>query len=278
MDINKIRAALNTMQNGDKSLRNDLVKLPKGEHTIRFVPYKFNREMPFQELWFHYGINKQNFLCPKRMKGEDCPMCDFAGELWDKFKLTNDEDYKKAFKDLMPKQKIYAPVIVKKSSDETLVNVTTARFWGLATKTYEEVLQEIITADAEGIDVTDVDKGLDFNVRMDNFLDLKNRFAVKSIKTVRNPSPLVEGGKKAVDAVIDSCIDIYSIFEFKALTEMEEAVEKHYNPSTKTSSVDSVGTTKSYGSSRGQDDSDDADDRDIASEIDAKFDKLTGKA
>ena len=221
MNIDKIKNALDTMKNGDAPrMRNDLVKLPKGEHTIRFAPYKFNMDMPFQEMWFHYGINNMNFLCPKKMKGEKCPVCDFASELWNKFKLTEDETYKQGFKDLMPKQKIYAPVIVRKSSDPELVNLSTLKFWGIATKTYEEILEEVVAADAEGIDVTDPAKGLDFTVRIDNFLNMNNRFMVKSIKTVRNPSPLVEGGEEAIKALIDTCIDIYGVFDFKSQKEM----------------------------------------------------------
>jgi len=206
------------------------------------------------------------------MNGDDCPICDFAGEVWGKFKLTEDETYKETFKSLMPKNRVYVPIIVKKSSDEALVDITKVKFWGIAPKTYEEILNEIITADAEGIDVTDVAKGLDFTVRMDNFAGRKDRFCVKSVKGARSQTPLIEGTKKEVEALIDTCVDIFSIFEFKPIADMEAALEKHFGTDESKKDDMSVGTEKNYKSS---DDKEVDEERDVSAEIEEKFAKLT---
>ena len=61
IDINAIRRKLGSLQtqNNKTSL---LWKPSPGVNTIRIVPYQFNKENPFIELYFHYDLGKKNYL------------------------------------------------------------------------------------------------------------------------------------------------------------------------------------------------------------------------
>ena len=106
INLDKINAALDkldpTKSNGGGN-QDAIIKLDEGEHNIRIAPYKHDPEMPFQEMWFHFGIAGRTFLCPTKMKGESDPICDFATKCWDQFKATNDDSFKEMFKNMAPK-------------------------------------------------------------------------------------------------------------------------------------------------------------------------------
>ena len=69
-----------------------------GEQDIRIVPTPDGD--PFKEMWFHYNVEKGGFLCPKRNFGEECPVCDFASQLWREGVDNNDDHSKKTAKSL----------------------------------------------------------------------------------------------------------------------------------------------------------------------------------
>ena len=267
LDMSKVKTMLTNLESPGGRQKNDLVKLPKGDHTIRIVPYKLDRSMPFQELHFHYGINRQTFLCPKRMDNDPCPICEFASSVWKDFEKTGDENLKTVFKNLMPKMRVYVPIVVRKSSDGTIVyseDNKNVKWWGISPKTYEELLAEIIASDGEGIDVTDPANGLDITVKMDNFMGREDRFAVSRVKTVRKPSPIVDGTEDELEALIDTCEDINEIFRFREISEMKSALSAHAGT---VADEDSDGTSKDFSAKS---------DEDVKKELDDKFAALDG--
>jgi hypothetical protein len=283
LDMKKIQSSLKDMksQGGGGNKNNDLVKLPLGDHLIRIIPYKLDMDMPFIETYTHYGIANQNFLCPKKMSGEDCPICDLGWEMWQEFERTQDVAVKECFKNIMPKLRVFVPAIVKESTDPAIVwNKETnpdAKWWGMAKGTYEEILDEIISLDSEDIDVLDVKAGIDIHVEMENFMGRKDRFAVKKIKVARKQTPMIEGGvKKDIDAVINSIKDIteLSLGKQKSLSEINEALAKHANPSAEsdTNTDSDEGTSRDFGKKDDDEDLSLGDSGDGTKEaIDKKF-------
>lgn len=270
VDVSRIKASLNKLSNpgggGGGDRPNNLVKLPVGDHTLRIVPYKYDMENPFLELHFHYGIGGKSFLCPKEMDGEYCPICEYGWELYNEFKETGLESLKNEFKSVMPKMRVYVPVIVKESEDKNIVfdyeSNNTAKFWGVSKQAYEQLLNEVIIADKEGIDITSPSAGLDISVKMEPFQMRKDRFVVKSINAARRESPLVEDSDQ-IESIIDSCININDIFKPSNTSELKEALSRHAHPTAEvdTNSDTSVGTQKDYGSSTNEGKSSDVDDR-----------------
>ena len=55
MDINAIKKRLTQLQTTNTRTSN-LWKPQPGKTLIRIVPYKFNKQTPFIELFFHYDI------------------------------------------------------------------------------------------------------------------------------------------------------------------------------------------------------------------------------
>jgi len=93
INIDKIRGRLNKLQNTSKRVDN-LWKPTPGKTQVRIVPYKFNKENPFIELFFHYNINNRTYLSPQSFDRPD-PIVEFA----DKLKRMGDkEDWKAAKK------------------------------------------------------------------------------------------------------------------------------------------------------------------------------------
>jgi len=65
MDLKLISSKLEQLQtkpgqnNNQKFDRSQYFwKAPMGKSQVRFVPYKENKENPFTEVFFHYGIGK----------------------------------------------------------------------------------------------------------------------------------------------------------------------------------------------------------------------------
>ena len=58
LDINAIRGRLNKLQNTQKK-SDALWKPTPGKSQVRIVPYKFNKDNPFIELYFHYNVNNK---------------------------------------------------------------------------------------------------------------------------------------------------------------------------------------------------------------------------
>ena len=93
INLDKMREKLSSLR-GDGNSSNDTFWRPEdGDQTIRIVPTADGD--PFKEMWFHYNVEKGGFLCPKRNYSDECPVCEFASQLWRegviKFPITGSE-------------------------------------------------------------------------------------------------------------------------------------------------------------------------------------------
>ena len=79
MDINSIRKRLNQLQTTNNRTSN-LWKPQPGKQIIRVLPYKHNKDNPFIELFFHFGLNNKTYLSPITF-GRPDPIEEFAQKL-----------------------------------------------------------------------------------------------------------------------------------------------------------------------------------------------------
>ena len=79
MDLKKVQERLKNLTAGN-DLKKSLFKPIPGKTIVRIVPYHFNEEYPFIELYFHYGIANRTYLSPITWGGVD-PINEFADEL-----------------------------------------------------------------------------------------------------------------------------------------------------------------------------------------------------
>ena len=79
IDLNAIRNKLNKLQTTNQRTSN-LWKPSPGKTQVRIVPYKFNKDNPFIELYFHYDMGEKNYLSPISF-GRPDPIEEFATKL-----------------------------------------------------------------------------------------------------------------------------------------------------------------------------------------------------
>ena len=127
-NIDAIRARLNKLQ-GTQKTADSLWKPSVGKHQLRLVPYKFNKEIPFIELYFHYNINNKSYLSPASF-GRPDPIVEFADKLK---RMGGKDDYREA-KKMEPKLRTFVPVIVRGLEHEGV------KFWGFGKTVYQELL------------------------------------------------------------------------------------------------------------------------------------------
>jgi len=155
MDLNEIRSRLGAMQKtatkGGGDRKEAFWKPTIGKQQIRIVPSKYNKSMPFTEMFFHYGIDKPVMVSPINWGDKD-PIVEFAAQL----KKTNDKDNWRLAKKIEPKARYFAPVIVRGEEDKGV------RLWQFGKETYEALLQ--LALDEEVGDYTDVNEGRDIKL------------------------------------------------------------------------------------------------------------------
>ena len=120
----------------EKKSMDDIWKPEIGQHQIRIVPYVHNRENPFTELLFHYGLNKRTYLSPVTYGNPD-PIVEFA----EKLQQTGVKEDWVAGKKMEPKMRIYAPIIIRGKEDQGV------KFWGFGVQVYQELLSYIADED-----------------------------------------------------------------------------------------------------------------------------------
>jgi hypothetical protein len=66
MDLNLIKSKLASMQQKSGGSKRDLSviiwKPAIGKHSVRMVPSAHNKQWPFKELFFHYGIGNRTMI------------------------------------------------------------------------------------------------------------------------------------------------------------------------------------------------------------------------
>jgi hypothetical protein len=149
-NIDAIRARLNKLQ-GTQKTADSLWKPTVGKHQIRLVPYKFNKDIPFIELYFHYNINNKSYLSPASF-GRPDPIVEFAEKLK---RMGGKDDYREA-KKMEPKLRTFVPVIVRGQESEGV------KFWGFGKTVYQELLGYF--ADPDYGDLSDPFSGRDIVV------------------------------------------------------------------------------------------------------------------
>ena len=166
MDLNKIKNRLDNLNQASKPKQTEkkdytlVYWKPKaeGKYQIRFVPSKINKDNPFQEIFMHYGVGKYPIVALTNW-GEDDPIVEFSKKLR---KSSESENWRLA-KQLDPKMRVFAPVIVRGEEDKGV------RLFEFSKTIYMELLS--IADDEDYGDFTDVAEGFDFVVNASKVQD-----------------------------------------------------------------------------------------------------------
>jgi hypothetical protein len=201
MDINSIRKRLNQ----------------PGKQIIRVLPYKHNKDNPFIELFFHFGLNNKTYLSPITF-GRPDPIEEFAQKL----KTSgNREEYQMARK-LESKMRTFAPIIVRGEETQGV------RFWGFGKTVYQELLSVI--ADPDYGDITDPVNGRDVSVEFKTAEETGKSFPSTSIRVKPNQTPITED-KAQLEAMLDNQKDITELYNELSYDELTGVLNEWLNPS-----------------------------------------------
>ena len=128
MDIDAIKSKLATLQSTSNT-KDNFWKPEPGKQVVRIVPYKFNKDNPFIELFFHYNLNNRSYLSPISF-GRPDPIEEFAQKL----KSTGSKDDYRLGRKIEAKMRTFAPVIVRGEENQGV------KFWGFGKTVYQELL------------------------------------------------------------------------------------------------------------------------------------------
>ena len=184
------------------------------------LPYKHNKDNPFIELFFHFGLNNKTYLSPISF-GRPDPIEEFAQKL----KTSgNREEYQMARK-LEAKMRTFAPVIVRGEEAQGV------RFWGFGKTVYQELLSVI--ADPDYGDTTDAVSGRDVSVEFITAEESGASFPKTSIRVKPNQTPIVED-KAQLENLLENQKDITELYQELSYEELTDVLNTWLNPDNST--------------------------------------------
>lgn len=216
MDISLALKRFSSLQNNTK--KSDAIFKPaNGKSQVRIVPYKFNKDIPFIELYFHYNINNKTYLSPMSF-GRPDPIVEFA----EKLKRTGDTDDWKAGKKMEPKLRTFVPVIVRGKESEGV------KFWGFGKTVYQDILGYI--ADPDYGDITDPITGRDIVLEVMSAEESNASYPTTTIRVKPATSKLAESAE-TIQSLLDGQKEITELYSELSYAELKGVLENWLNPS-----------------------------------------------
>ena len=215
MDINALKKRLGQLQITNNRTSN-LWKPSPGTTQVRIVPYKFNKDNPFIELFFHYDLGRKSYLSPMSF-GRPDPIEEFSQKLKSS---GNKEDYQLARK-IESKMRTFAPVIIRGEEKQGV------KFWGFGKTVYQELLS--IIADPDYGDITDQMNGRDITVEFKTAEELGASFPKTTIRVKPNQTPITEDAT-LLENITDNQKDITEIYQEQSYEELTEVLNTWLNP------------------------------------------------
>ena len=187
-------------------------KAQLGKQQIRVVPSVLNKDNPFQEVYFHYGIGNRTMISPINF-GEKDPIVEFAKEL----RKTSEPENWRLAKKLEPKMRVFAPVIVRGEEEKG------ARYWEFGKQIYQELLS--LANDEDIGDFTDTSNGFDMTVEVVQ----GNPYPQTSVRVKPKQTPLSDDND-AVEKWTTEQPELFKYFKKYSYDEMKEALAGFLNP------------------------------------------------
>jgi len=232
INLDALKDRLNQLQN-TSSTKDHLWKPEPGKTQIRIVPYKFDKDNPFIELYFHYGLGNKIFLSPVSSGNPD-PVEKFSNKL----KSTGNKEDWLLGKKLEPKMRTFAPVVIRGRENEGV------KFWGFGKTVYQELLG--FMTDPDYGDITDAINGRDIIVERITPAEAGNQFGKTHIRVKPVQTPITDD-KEQLEHIFQSQKDIKEVYTEPSYDDLKEALNNFLNPSEEENSpnVNSKSTSES---------------------------------
>ena len=222
MNLDEIKKRLDKLNNkggGNNSgdYKANFWKPPVGEKSqIRLVPYTHNKDFPFIELYFYFGIGKPRMIALTNFDESD-PIMEFANQL----RKSGDKENGELAKKLYPKLRIFAPVVVRGEEDKGV------RFWEFGKMVYQELLG--VMADEDYGDITAIQNGRDVTVEVIPAAETGKMFNTTTVRVKPNQTPLSDDAKTA-ESLLENQKDLVSLFKKYTFEEMKGELQSYLKP------------------------------------------------
>lgn len=256
INLDAIRAKLGDLQkNTGKGERQDTLWKPEaGTQVIRIVPYQFNKDNPFNELYFHYEFGNKQYLSPATF-GKPDPVVEFA----EKLQSTGKKEEWKLGKKIEPKMRVYAPIVVRGKEHEGV------KYWGFGKTVYQELLGFI--ADPDYGDITDPVSGRDITVEFKTKEQTGKDYPETSIRIKPNQTP-VHTDKEVINKIATGQKNLTEIFKEPSYEDLKAVLTTWLNRDTEGVQEESAPASTPQRPATKQEDTKSVDD------ISSAFDKL----
>ncbi len=215
LDLDAIRRKLNNLQT-QTGRQDNLWKPEPGKNQLRIVPYQFNKDNPFIELYFHYELGRKNYLSPVTF-GEADPVVEFA----EKLKATGNQDDWKMARKLEPKMRCYVPVLLRGRESEGV------KFWGFGKTVYQELLGVI--ADPDYGDITDSTNGRDIMIERQTPAEAGNQYGKTTVRVKPNITALSDDSN-VLEGLLNNQSNLTELYTEPTYDELKEALKNFLNP------------------------------------------------
>ena len=215
MDLDAIKSRLNQLQN---TQTNAFWKPQPGKSQIRIVPYKFDKNNPFSELFFHYSLVPNKTVLSPLSYGRPDPVQQFA----DKLKSTGNKDEWIQGKRIEPKMRTFVPVVVRGEESEGV------KFWGFGKTVYQELLG--IIADPDYGDISDSLTGRDIVVERQTPAEAGNQYGKTTIRVKPNVTALSEDSDQ-LTRLLDEQPELKELYNEPTFDELKSHLSNFLNPS-----------------------------------------------
>ena len=215
MDLDAIKSRLNQLQN---TQTNAFWKPQPGKSQIRIVPYKFDKNNPFSELFFHYSLVPNKTVLSPLSYGRPDPVQQFA----DKLKSTGNKDEWIQGKRIEPKMRTFVPVVVRGEENEGV------KFWGFGKTVYQELLG--IIADPDYGDISDSTTGRDIVVERQTPAEAGNQYGKTTIRVKPNVTPLSDDSN-TLTKLLEEQPELKELYNEPTFDELKSHLSNFLNPS-----------------------------------------------
>ena len=221
MDLDAIKKRLGEMQsqtnNSGGNSKQLFWKPSVGKQVVRVVPNKYNKEFPFTEMMFYYGIGSKRVMASPANWGEKDPIMEFAKQL----RQTNDKENWRLAKKLDPKTRIFAPVVVRGEESEGV------KLWQFGKEVYQEFLN--MAADDEIGDYTDIAGGRDIKLTTVGPESTGTPYNKTSIGPSLKTSPISDDSA-VVEKLLNDQADPMKVFKPLSYDDMKASLQEWLAP------------------------------------------------
>ena len=217
MDLNQIKSRLNQLQATQQS-RNNFWKPQPGKSLVRIVPYKFNKDNPFIELFFHYNLGDNKTHISPVSFGRKDPVNEFA----EKLKSSGNKDEWIQGRRMEPKMRTFVPIVERGKENEGV------KFWGFGKTVYQELLG--IIADPDYGDISDVMTGRDISIERQTPAEAGNQYGKTTIRVKPNQTALTED-KSLLENLFNNQVEITELYPEPSYDDLKVSLQNYLNPS-----------------------------------------------